>query len=142
MKQPNRINIRKTGPQQIENFMSELSNFDWDTSTNNNFERNSEQVFDKFFDNFSKLQEKCFPTISVCNNKHKYPRNEWITPGLLQSIKYHDKLYAKLKKLRLTNPLYNTKLSKLKQFNISQEKASMLLKGLFIVVNLINIKVI
>ena len=27
LKQPNRINIRKTGPQQIENFMSELSNF-------------------------------------------------------------------------------------------------------------------
>ena len=103
--------------------MSELNNFDWDIPTNNNFERNSEQVFDNFFDNFSKLQEKCFPTISVCNNKHKYARNEWITPGLLQSIKYRDKLYAKLKKMRLANPLYNSKLSELKQFNITLRKS-------------------
>ena len=57
------------------------------------------------------------PIIQVKNNKHKYARSDWITPGLIQSIKFRDNLYKKLKKINLTNPIYNTRANELKSYN-------------------------
>ena len=131
LKQPNKMNIRQTGPQQIENFKTELGNFNWDNLINRDLTQNIDQIFDNFFENFSKMHEKCLPIISVRNNKHKYARNKWVTPGLLQSIKYRDKLYTKLKKMNISNPRYNSKYAELRRFNVTLRNSLNAAKKLF-----------
>ena len=114
--------IRKYGPRQIENFKSELNNYDWSSLYLNQGNNNVENSFDKFFDVIHNLHEKCMPTISVRNKKHKHARSDWITSGLIQSIKHRDKLYSKLKKMNLSNPLYNTRSNELKIYNQNLRK--------------------
>ena len=121
-KQPERILIRKTGPRQIENFKTELNNYDWSNLYLDQSSNNVENSFDKFFDVIHNIHEKCMPTISVRNKKHKYARSDWITSGLIQSIKHRDKLYSRLKKMNLSNPLYNTRSNELKIYNQNLRK--------------------
>ena len=44
---------------------------------------------------------KHLPTKTIKFNKHKHTKSNWITQGIIKSIKYRDMLYRKLKK---TNP--------------------------------------
>ena len=44
---------------------------------------------------------KHLPTKTITFNKHKHKHSNWITNGIIKSIKYRDTLYRQLKK---TNP--------------------------------------
>ena len=55
--------------------------------------------------NYEKLEKiitdaniKCFPTNEVKFNKYKHKISPWMTSGILNSIKFRDKLYCKWKK--------------------------------------------
>ena len=48
-----------------------------------------------------KANRKFMPTKFVKFRKYKHKINNWMTPGILKSIKYRDKLY---KDLKITNP--------------------------------------
>ena len=48
-----------------------------------------------------KVNRKLMPTKLVKFRKHKHKINNWMTHGILKSIKYRDKLY---KDLKITNP--------------------------------------
>lgn len=52
-----------------------------------------------------------FPIKKVKFNKYKHGRNDWITSGILRSIRYRDKLYKKLK--NIPQILCNTRFLKL-----------------------------
>ena len=47
---------------------------------------------------FTKLYEQHFSLKTVRYNKYKHKKENWITTGILNSIKYRDKLYRKLLK--------------------------------------------
>ena len=98
--QPRRIFIRKNKQFHLNNFKERLSSFNWtDLLNQENLDVN--QLYNKFSDVISSLHNECMPTVNVKNDKHKYPRSEWITPSLIRSIKYRDRLYVKLEKLHL-----------------------------------------
>ena len=49
--------------------------------------------------------------------KHKYKLSQWMTSGILNSIKFRDKLFLKLKTLNSTSELYDSINANLKSYN-------------------------
>ena len=43
--------------------------------------------------------DKCIPCKKVRYNKYKHKNSQWITSGILKSIRFRDRLYQKVKKL-------------------------------------------
>ena len=72
-RQPKKIEIRKQGPVQLENFMTELSNYDWMGSMLNQTNVDVENCFSHFFDTLNQtlhliwnsILAAQFPTIVV-----------------------------------------------------------------------------
>ena len=61
--------------------------------------------------------EQFMPCIKVKYNRHKHKKTEWITSGLVKSIKYRDKLYKKLKQTSPNIPIYENLKHNLKIYN-------------------------
>ena len=61
--------------------------------------------------------DKYLPVKLVRFNRHKHKRSKWITTGILNSIKYRDKLYAKLHKTPTTSNQYNNMKINLQTYN-------------------------
>jgi len=59
---------------------------------------NPNESFTILQDSILELKEKHFPVKVVKFNKYKHRKQKWITKGILNSIKYRDKLYNRLKK--------------------------------------------
>ena len=103
---PKFINIQRKGPKEIENFKTEINsklractfNTDPLADPNENYALLEKIIID--------ARVKCFPIIRVKYKKYKHKLTPWITYGLLNSIKYRDKLYVKLIKTSLTSPKY------------------------------------
>jgi hypothetical protein len=60
---------------------------------------------------------KNMPTKVVKYHKHKHKKTEWITAGILRSIKFRDDMYKRLKSTPCADPLYNTLKVNLKTYN-------------------------
>ena len=60
---------------------------------------------------------KYMPIKTVKFQKYKHKRNDWITLGILNSIKHRDKLYKKLRITKANTPLYDNLRVNLKTFN-------------------------
>ena len=67
--------------------------------------------------------ETCMPSKSVKYNKHKHKNNKWITPGLIKSITFRDKLYQKLKSTPQSTSLYDQLKINLNTYNKILKKA-------------------
>ena len=61
--------------------------------------------------------DKHFPIKTCRFQKYKHKKCNWITKGILISIKYRDKLYKSLKSLSCHHPLYETKKINLQTYN-------------------------
>ena len=62
-------------------------------------------------------KDKHMPTKLVKFNKYKHKKTKWITQGLLNSIRFKDRLYARLKREKSNTLEYNTIFINLKTFN-------------------------
>ena len=61
--------------------------------------------------------ERHFPNKRVKVNKHKHKLSPWITTGLIKSIKFHDKLYKRLKSCPQDSSEHNRMEYNLKTYN-------------------------
>ena len=101
-KTKNTVEIIKTRPiqnQNINTFLHDLNNEDW----NHIQSLPSTQVdekYNKFLEKYSYLFNKHFPIKEVKFNKYRHKINPWITKGLLNSLKYKDKLFHKIAKTK------------------------------------------
>lgn len=71
-------------------------------------------IFDEIL---TKGIEKHIPTKLVKFNKYKHKRNKWVTKGIINSIKFRDKLYHKMKSTTINTTLYNTLKVNLNTYN-------------------------
>ena len=101
----------------MNNFISKLSQVDWPCVVNNENSNDIDVKYDNFSKKFSTIQNECIPDKEVKFNKHKHAINPWITPGLIRSIKYRDRLFYKLKKTNFNHRLYLTYETDLKNYN-------------------------
>lgn len=103
---PKYINVQRKGPKEIENFKKEITeqlkkcNFNTDpfADPNENYILLEKIIIE--------ARVKCFPIIRMRYKKYKHKLTPWITFGLLNSIKYRDKLYVKLIKTSLASTKY------------------------------------
>ena len=81
----------------------ELERIDWDTIICGN---DVQEDYSQFINKLKTVYENYVPYKRM-KPSHRGPRNPWITPGLLKSIRTKDKLYKRY----LKNPCKNNKLS-------------------------------
>ena len=60
---------------------------------------------------------KHLPTKTSKVNKHKHKKSNWITYGIIKSIKFRDRLYMKLKKTATNTASHDTISTNLKTYN-------------------------
>ena len=53
--------------------------------------------YDILDNKISQIIKTCMPLKRVKFDKHKHTKSNWITAGLIRSIKFRDKLYLKMK---------------------------------------------
>ncbi|ELU12238.1 hypothetical protein CAPTEDRAFT_199780 [Capitella teleta] len=61
--------------------------------------------------------DKHTTTKTVKFNKHKHKKSEWITQGLIRSIRYRDKLHLKMKRTHPDSPQRNTLKTNIATYN-------------------------
>ena len=113
---PKFINVQRKGPKEIENFKNEVAtqlrkcNFNTDSlaDPNENYALLEKIIID--------ARVKCFPITRVKYKKYKHKLTPWITFGLLNSIKYRDKLYVKLIKTSLISPKHASMEKEYKEY--------------------------
>ena len=55
----------------------------------------------------SQAKNKHLPYRTVTCNKHKHKNSNWVTKGIVRSIKYRDKLYLQLKRTHVDSERHN-----------------------------------
>ena len=68
-------------------------------------------------DTIQTAMKKHIPTSFVKYNKHRHKNTNWITQGIMHSIKFRDKLYYRLKHTSISSPLHETLRINLKTYN-------------------------
>ena len=63
------------------------------------------------------------PIKTVKFSKHKHKKSDWITNGIVRSIKFRDKMYVRLKKTDPSTDLYNTLKTNLCTYNCILKKS-------------------
>ena len=58
-----------------------------------------------------------FPIKIVKNGKYKIARKSWMSMSLLKSIKYRDRLHAKLRKMKIVDTRYRFFQQELKNYS-------------------------
>ena len=80
-------------------------------------ENNSNLMYDIFENCITKIKQKHMPCISVKLKNHKHKLSNWISYGILHSIKFRDKLYMQLKTTHVDTPEYLSLKTNLDNYN-------------------------
>ena len=73
--------------------------------------------YNKFDKLIQDLKDKHIPVKIVRFNKYRHKGNKWITRGIMNSIKFRDKLYVKHKMTPLDSPIKETLRINLSTYN-------------------------
>ena len=117
VKHPKKIVIKNNSIDDFNKFKETLSEVDWDSIVNYDSIDNINIKYDNFINKFVTIQNDCIRDKEVKFHKHKHAINPWITPGLIRSVKYRDRLFLTLKKTKKNDPTYNFKQNNLKNYN-------------------------
>ena len=114
---PTFIKIREKGISAINNLKVELGNSQLFTSLDTNANADPELNYNLFIKAISQKINKCLPIKTVKFNKHKHKKSKWITNGIVRSIAFRDKLYAKLKRSPLNSKEHTNLRGNLLRYN-------------------------
>ena len=107
-KSPKFITITKQDDSSISSFVESITNanliekIDRQLTTNPNETQKTIELEIKYH------MDKCMPTKTVKFNRYLHKKSPWITAGILQSMRYRDKLYYKLKTSEQNSEQYRT----------------------------------
>ena len=99
------------------NFKDELCNTLSMEMFKTGYQDNPNENYDIFDKVIETALQKHMPVKIFKFNKHKHKKSEWITRGIINSIKFRDKLYQRLKKTPPTNAMYVTLKTNLQTYN-------------------------
>ena len=89
-----------------------------------------------------KTNNKYMPIKKVNFQKYKHKRNDWITLGILNSIKHRDELYKKIRITEANTPLYDNLHIHLKTFNTILKRSIRIAKKTITLYNSMYVKMI
>ena len=114
--------FRKQTDDNINLLKEKLININFDEIldlTNNACPNHNYDVFNNLL---IKTYEECIPMVKVKFNKYKHRKSDWITKGILTSIKNRDFLLLYTKSVDVTSDSYNVLKLKLKEYNVTLKK--------------------
>ena len=127
----NTVKVRINSPEAIESFRNEVRT----NIENTYFDRNllsDPHENQARLDNILKdAKDKHLPEKVIKFNKYKHKLNPWMTSGILQSIKFRDKLYKKLKSTKPDSNQYNILDNELKSFCTILQKSKRIAKIMY-----------
>ena len=110
------IKVRKNGPEAIQNFQNDVKSRMSSVYFDNNLFSDPNINYNKLDSIISDAREKCFPIEEKKFNKYQHKISPWITFGILNSIKFRDKLYVKWKKNNPSSQKYTLLENSYKSF--------------------------
>ena len=97
-KVPKFINIKKTNPISVDNFINELREQNIYVRMHQPLVTNPNDNYEIFITQFQLAENKQIPIKSVRYQKRKHKKSKWMTTGILNSINTKDGLYKTLLK--------------------------------------------
>ena len=89
--------IRKMDQKSIEAFANDIRSTNFQTMITNDLDCDPNINYNTIHNFLNETLNKHMPIKSVKYNKYKHKKSEWMTDGILISIKYRDRLYKKMK---------------------------------------------
>ena len=111
------VKVYNNNLQSIENLKLELKALNLMTRLDNNLHVNPNYSYSIINDNLTKAIDRHLPVKVVKYNKHKHKKTKWITQGIINSIRYRDKLYKNLHNTPLNTDEYINKKINLTTYN-------------------------
>ena len=130
-KNPQFKSFRYHSKQSETNFKNELNSIDFEFELDYNTQIDPIKNYEKFINIISNLINKHFPLKNVKFRKYKHKLNDWITYGIIKSIKVRDKLYKKVHGSSRNSITYDIYSNRLKTFNTILKRVIKTAKTLF-----------
>ena len=106
------IKLCNTSPKAINDFKSEIHSLNIINKLNKNIDNNPEVNYNILSEHISKALNKHIPTVIT-----KFKKSKWITLGLINSIKFRDKLYKRLHRYPNNSEEFNSAKINLQTYN-------------------------
>ena len=113
-----RVNNREA----YESLLADLSGSNIMSELNPDPFSNPNENYDNFHDHLTKLKDKHLPYKFIKFNKYKHKGSNWITRGVLNSIKYRDGIYKNLRKTNKSTTRYQELKQQLRVYNTILKK--------------------
>jgi hypothetical protein len=111
------LNIYRNDILSLNNFKEEIANLNLVEKINNSNVNDPNYNYDLINSHLTTAINKFLPVKTVRYNKNKHRKDKWITQGILNSIRFRNKLYAKLKKLDTSTSEYQNTKTNLQTYN-------------------------
>ena len=114
---PKYVTSQTNTPKARDSFITELSLINWPNLFDHDAKGDPQISYKIFQTKLKSLQDKHFPTRTVKFNKYKHKLAHWITNGILNSLKFRDKLYKKTQSTPRATQTHDTLKNNLKNYN-------------------------
>ena len=111
------VKIRRNDMTSLLNFRYEIGNQCLSDLSGMNVSGDPNESYNLLNTIINKALITHLPMKNVKFNKHKHKKSNWITAGIIQSIRQRDKLYSEFKSLNVSHQQYALKRDNLKNFN-------------------------
>ena len=115
-KVPKFINIQKTDPLSVDNFINELREDNIYDRMHQPLDTNPNDSYEIFITHFQLAKNKHLPMKSVRYQKRKHKKSKWMTTSILNSINTKDGLYKTLLKTGTNNDDYRVAKANFKRY--------------------------
>ena len=114
---PRYIYIKQNSDRSIQTFKAELKQTSIYDQLNCRTDANPCSKYDILDNIISEAADRCMPSKRVKYNKHKHNKSQWITGGIIRSIKFRDKMYANMKRTPANTEAHVIIKTNLKTYN-------------------------
>ena len=111
------IKIKQQNESNVAKFKAEMSHANLDSKLDLCIDADPNINYDILELTITDAANKHLPTKAIKVNKHKHKKSNWITYGIIKSIKFRDRLYMKLKKTATNTVSHDTISTNLKTYN-------------------------
>ena len=111
------IYIKQNSDRSIHKFKAEVKQNSIYDQLNCGTDANPCSNYDILDKIISEAADRCMPSKRVKYNKHKHKKSQWITGGIIRSIKFRDKMYANMKQTPANTEAHVIIKTNLKTYN-------------------------
>ena len=109
------IKIKQQNESNVATFKADISHANFDSKLDLRINADPNVNYDILELIITDAANEHLPTKTIIVNKHKHTESNWITYGIIKSIKFRDRLYMKLKKTATNTVSHDTVSTNLKK---------------------------